>query len=452
MDAQARQVASLFAAVRRAVLEAAEPRRAVERAWKPVTTGSQLLCVGKAALAMACGAMGRLRADGSPAQRTLVLCPRELAATPEALALGRDTGGACEIVGCDHPLPTALNVEAAKRVAAWVTQIPANDVLVACVSGGGSAYLTLPVEGVPLDELVKLTKALQASGADIGELNAVRKHVEQLKGGRLGRMLVCPARVYLLSDVMGDRLDVIASGPFAPDASTFGEAMQVLAKYGLREVSASITRHLEAGARGDVSETPKRDAEVARGGTIEHRVVAGNDAAVDAACAALEAAGVKVAQTRRRVEGEAAEVGVRLAHEMSRDGEGRGNRAWVVGGEWVVNARGAAGTGGPSQELALAWAVQGAGLEGCYAMAFSTDGVDGPTDAAGAEVSGSTQMELARQGVRAEAALRTHDSHAALDRVGALIRTGPTGTNVNHVAVGLRVSGPGGLLEGGSGQ
>ncbi|MBI1189789.1 MAG: DUF4147 domain-containing protein [Tepidisphaera sp.] len=445
------EVAKLFEEVRRAVLEAADPRQAVSRAWRPVVTPSHLLCVGKAALAMGRGAMDGLNADGSPPKRTLVLCPHAMTGAPEVLELKGDGGDGFELFGCDHPLPTARNVEAAKRVAAWVAQIPATETLVSCVSGGGSAYLTLPVEGVPLEELVALTKALQASGADIRELNAVRKHVEQLKGGRLGQGCACSARVYVLSDVIGDRLDVIASGPFAPDQSTYREALETLTRYGLRDVSASITRHLEAGARGDVPETPKHAREVGAG-RIEHEVVAGNDAAVDAACAALESAGVKVVQTRRRVEGAAAEVGISLAHDMSRDGAGEGDRAWVVGGEWVVEARGAGGKGGPSQELALAWAAHSAGFDGCHAMAFSTDGVDGPTDAAGAEVSSRTQMELAQAGCHAEEALRDHDSHAALGRVGGLVKTGPTGTNVNHIVVGVKLSGHSGLLGGGRAQ
>lgn len=427
----------MFATVRRAILEAAEPARALREKWRPVTGAAHLLSVGKAALAMAAAAAEMLHEDDAAPRRMLVLCPRTLEDSNEAGAL---RGAGAEVCGCDHPLPTLRNVAAAERVAAWVGDVGEEETLVACVSGGGSAYLTLPEEGVALEGLVALTGELQRAGADIRELNAVRKHVEKLKGGRLGQRLSCAARVYVLSDVIGDPLDVIASGPFSPDASTYSDALRAVESRGLVAVAPGITERLRAGAAGKIGETPKSEDEIAAPGRIWHRVIAGNDDAIDAACAALRGMGVQVVETRRRVEGQAADVGVMLADVMSRAPAAAGDEAWVVGGEWVVDTRGQRGAGGPSQELALAWSLHSAGCAGRHLMAFSTDGVDGPTAAAGAEVSSDTMWALARAGVHAEAALAAHDSHGALARVGALLRTGPTGTNVNHVAVGLKLS------------
>ncbi|MFA6045833.1 MAG: DUF4147 domain-containing protein, partial [Phycisphaerales bacterium] len=326
------------------------------------------------------------------------------------------------------------------RVKEWINQTPDDAQLIACLSGGGSAYLTLPHNDVSLDDLVSLTKALQHAGADIRELNCVRKHAEQLKGGRLGSMCAGPVRAYVLSDVLGDPLDVIASGPFHPDPSAYAEALEVLARRSAQGVAPAITELFQRGAAGREPETPKTWDELGGPHRITHTIIANNDSAVEAACEALVSAGITVVQTRRRVEGNASDVAITLAHDMCRAPSTGEHQAWIVGGEWVVDSRASTGVGGPSQELALAWAAHSAGFSDSYLMAFSTDGIDGPTNAAGAVVSGDTALQLAQAGVHAEAALANHDSHSALDKVNALIRTGPTGTNINHIAVGLKLS------------
>lgn len=429
--------AALLGSVRGAILRAAEPSHAMTRAWLPVTGRVWVLSLGKAALAMALGAARLVTSDGGEVAAGLVLCPGPLLETDGAFDL---PAKGFELIGCDHPWPTEKNLAAARRVASWIGHLPREGVLVACLSGGGSAYLTLPREGVTLQETVSLTKSLQRSGADIRELNCTRKHVEQLKGGRLAEMFAGRVMAYVLSDVLGDPLDAIASGPFHPDPTTYADALASLKARGVQGVAPAITRLLMRGAARREPETPKTWAALGAAGRITHTVISNNDGAVDAACAALAGASVTVVQTRRRVEGEASDVGIALAHEMCRAPDTGEHQAWVIGGEWVVDSRGTAGVGGPSQELALAWAAHSAGFSGTYLMAFSTDGIDGPTDAAGAIVSGETALRLARAGVHAEAALSNHDSYTALAKAGALIRTGSTGTNINHVAVGLKLS------------
>ena len=438
-----RDHAALFAHVQRAVLRAADPARAMERACELPKGAVHVLGVGKAALAMVTASLARIGLEGGTSAGGLVLCPALLAETEAASRL-RALG--VEVLACDHPWPTPRNTAAAGRVAEWLREIPERGALLACVSGGGSAYLTLPHGGVSLDELVLLTRALQASGADIRELNCVRKHAEQLKGGRLAARCACPVRVYVLSDVLGDPLDVIASGPFHPDSTTYADAIDALTRRNSEGVAPAISRLFRRGIAGHEAETPKTWEALGGQGRISHTVVLNNDSAVDAACEALAQAGVTVVQTRRRVEAQAGDVAIALAHDMCRARDQGEHQAWVIGGEWVVDSRDTAGVGGPSQELALAWAAHSAGFDGSGLMTLSTDGIDGPTDAAGAIVSGQTALQLARAGVHAEAALREHDSHAALAKVNALIRTGPTGTNINHVAVGLKMSAGGPLL------
>ena len=420
-----------------AVVGAGDARAAMERAWEEPGAGPVLLVAfGKASAEMAGWAAARL--GGGLAGGVVVGVPGRVGAA--------SVPGCVERFEADHPLPTERNVRAAERLREVVSAFArrADGTVVCLISGGGSAHLTLPAGRLALEDLRRVNGALQRQGAPIEELNCVRKHTEELKGGGLAR-LAAPARVdaYVLSDVMGDRLDVIASGPVTPDPTTFAGAREVMARRGCVGVSAAVDEHLARGAAGEIGETPKPGEKVFE--NVRSTVIAGNGAAVEAVRKALVGAGLSVVSVETGAEGEASEVGKRLGRTMSSGVRGAweaGGRpvVWIVGGEWTVRVGDGEGVGGPSQELALACAIEleRAGL-GARAgvVSFSSDGVDGPTDAAGAALTGGDVERALAEGMDLGRMLGEHDSHTALARMGALIRTGPTGTNVNHVAVGV---------------
>lgn len=419
-----------------AVLEAADPALALTRAWPADLDDGRptvLFAIGKASLEMANVAVQRL---GTALVRAVIT------AVPERMGQRR-WGGRMEVWPADHPAPTERNVEAARAVAEAARQVTSDQRVLMLISGGGSAHLTLPAEGITLDDLRAVTKALQNGGAPIQDLNTVRKHCEQLKGGRLAAMLASrDIRTFILSDVMGDRPDVIASGPLTPDPTTYADALTVLARYGATPVAPRLTKHLRLGATGQIAETPQRgDSQF----PVLNTLIASNSAAVDAAAERLAGLGFRVAEFRKGVEGEAASIGRELAADLRACAASSTKPAcMIIGGEPTVTVRRegdvshlADGMGGPSQELALAAAVELDGEPRIALLAFSTDGIDGPTDAAGAVVTGHTAAHGRAAGLDAAEFLARHDSHTLLDRVGALIRTGPTGTNVNHIAVGL---------------
>jgi len=426
--------------VGRAVFDAADPAWSLDRAWDeglipdgPLT----LLAVGKASVSMARVGLERL---GDRVAGGCVVCPGE----HESRARSMVGGGSLEVHGADHPLPTARNARAGRRVAELASEAPGP--VVVLLSGGGSAYLTSPGEGIGLDGLSSLTGALLRSGAAITELNAVRKHLETLKGGGLAalvaggqtpRPLVC----FVLSDVLGDPLDAIASGPTAPDPTTFAEALEVVRSRGVAGVCPAATERLRRGARGEIEETPKPgDARFER---VTNRVIANNASAAEAAAGALLGLGCEVRGPELMKQGEAAAVGRELARAVARSvagAAGDGSSAVVLGGETTVSVGNADGTGGRNQELALAAAVEFerlGGADGCAVVSIATDGIDGPTDAAGAACDGGLVGRARDAGLDLEDALARHDSHTALDRLGVLLRTGPSGTNVNDVMVGV---------------
>jgi len=345
----------------------------------------------------------------------------------------------------DHPLPTQRSVAAGEAVRSFVERCAAAErgrddagegVLTVLLSGGASALVCSPEDGVSLDDLRAVTSALLRAGATIAELNAVRKHVERLKGGRLAA-LAAPCRVdaLILSDVIGDDLDVIGSGPVTPDPTTFADALAVLERRGVLDAGPTVTARLRAGAAGEIPETPKPgDAVFDR---VRTWVVASNVAAVEAAREAAEGLGFRIASVQHGVTGDAASAGRAVATEALRRGASERPLAVIAGGETTVDVGGGAGKGGRNQEAALAAALTMDGAEGVAVMALATDGVDGPTDAAGAVVNAQTCKRARAMGPDPVDALRRHDSHTILDRLGCLIRTGPTGTNVNDVVVAL---------------
>ena len=419
-----------------AAIAAADPACAVRRAWEGARIDAAgrvtLLAIGKGALGMAGCAIELL---GDRLAGGVVLAPAALVERGGAKVDGLERVG-LGVLGCDHPVPTERNVAAAACVERVAREAGEDDLVLVLLSGGGSAFVSSPAEGLGLDDVREVTACLLRSGATIGELNCVRKHCERLKGGRLAAM-AWPARVVALvvSDVVGDRLDVIASGPTVADGSTFDEALAVLDRRGCG--SARLRGHLEQGVAGDIEETPKAgDARLARAVT---RVIASNGLACDAAVRFAGECGLAVCDRRDGVEGEAADVGRGLA-QRAVDLRSAGRRGCVVwGGETTVLVGDAAGVGGRNQEVALAAAEVLAGVDGVAVVSVGTDGVDGPTDAAGAVVDGGSWAAMLRAGNDPVRALAEHDSHRALDAVGGLIRTGPTGTNVCDVMAAVVV-------------
>jgi hydroxypyruvate reductase len=329
---------------------------------------------------------------------------------------------AFRVIEAGHPVPDENSVRGAQAVAELARQATERDLVICLISGGGSALLTRPAEGLTLDDLQRLTDALLRSGATINEINAVRKHCSGIKGGNLAR-LVAPARLVtlILSDVIGDPLDVIASGPTVPDSTTVLEAREVLERHGI-------------GHAVPLRKTPKSGYPVfAR---VQNVVVGSNRLAALSAVEAARALGFEALLLGTYVEGEArevAQVAAALAKGMRADGDPLSPPACLVwGGETTVTIRGE-GKGGRNQELALAAALALDGWPGVLVMALATDGTDGPTDAAGAVVTGETMARARELGLDARAALDANDSYPFFDALGGLIRTGPTGTNVNDL-------------------
>jgi hydroxypyruvate reductase len=341
-----------------------------------------------------------------------------------------------ELHECGHPLPDRSGVEGARRIAQIAAGAGADDLLLCLISGGASALLPLPADPITLDEKQETTKLLLACGADIHEFNAVRKHLSRIKGGQLAR-LAHPATVVslLLSDVIGDDLDVIGSGPTAPDASTFARARAILEKYGIFDrVPAAVRERIARGACGEIPETPKQGDPVFQ--RVRNIVVGSNRAAVDAAVARARELGFRTLVLSTFVEGETREIArmhAAIAKEIVTSGRPLKPPACVItGGETTVTLRGG-GLGGRNQEFALSAAIDIAGLRNVVVLSGGTDGTDGPTDAAGAIADGNT---LARN-PRAAEFLARNDSYHYFEGLGDLIVTGPTHTNVADVRLVL---------------
>ncbi|MCZ6463736.1 MAG: DUF4147 domain-containing protein [Proteobacteria bacterium] len=324
-----------------------------------------------------------------------------------------------------HPVPDARGVGAAQEALALVAGARAEDTLLLLLSGGASALWTAPLPGLELGDLVATTEALLACGADIEEINCVRKHLSLLTGGRLVQEARCNrVEVLAVSDVPGDRVEVIGSGPAAADPTRYADALAVLERRGIEErVPGAVREHLERGVRGERPESLKPGArELAR---VRHTVIACNADARRAAVEAGRSLGMNALDLGEILRGEARVVGRRLAG-VARCTVGAGPTLLVAGGETTVTLRGR-GRGGRSQELALAAALELRGEPHAALLAAGTDGSDGPTDAAGAFADGGT---VARSDQDAAAALAHNDAYGFFDAEGGLLRTGPTQTNV----------------------
>ncbi len=337
-----------------------------------------------------------------------------------------------------HPMPDAAGVSATREIVAALESASRGDLVVCVISGGGSALLTLPIEGISLAELQRTTDALLRCGATINEINVVRKHLDSVKGGGLAR-IAAPAELVtlVLSDVVGNPLDAIASGPTVPDTSTFADAVEVFDRYGLwSALPPVVAERMRGGAAGAWPETPKPgDPLFAQTQTV---VVGSNLLACEAAADAARELGLRALILSTYIEGEARDVG-QLLGGVLREVDASGHPLprpclLVAGGETTVTVRGQ-GSGGRNQELALAAASSVRGLDNVLLASIGTDGSDGPTDAAGAWVDGATLERAARLGLDPAAALADNDSYTFFEALGGayLVRTGPTNTNVNDL-------------------
>jgi glycerate 2-kinase len=334
-----------------------------------------------------------------------------------------------------HPVPDRSGQRAAARLCAMASELGRRDLLIVLLSGGASSLLPAPVAGVTLADKQRTTQELLRCGASIREINTVRKHLSRIKGGRLAELTEATVVTVILSDVLGDDLSAIASGPTAPDPTTYQEAVAILKRHRIwRAVPPRVRRHLDRGCRGLASETPKPGSSLFR--RVHHSVVGNNDAAVTAVVRAARDAGLCSLVHTPALIGEARDEGQRfgaLARQIVREGTPLRRPCCVVaGGETTVTVTGK-GTGGRAQEFAAAAALEIAGLAKVWVLAIGTDGTDGPTDAAGAVIDGNTVARAKRFSVDLEGALKCHNVYPALKQLHQLIVTGPTGTNVNDL-------------------
>jgi hydroxypyruvate reductase len=386
-----------------------------------------LVAAGKAATAMASEAE-RLLADRLDASLAVDTSPPSLPLERTRLLLA------------GHPVPDARGLHAAREVEKLACGLGREDVLLVLLSGGASALLPAPAAGIRLADKARVTRDLLRAGASIHELNTVRKHLSRLKGGGLARA-AAPARVVclVLSDVVGDDLSTIASGPTVPDATRFADGLSVLERRGsLPRTPDRVRQRLEAGVRGLVAETPKPGAPLFR--RVTTRIIGSNRRSLEAAAAEALRLGLRPLLLTSRLEGEAREVAralVAILRECIEEGRPAAPPLCLLaGGETTVTVRGA-GRGGRNQELAVAAASPLAEVPvAAVVTSFASDGVDGPSEAAGGVVDQRTLRRAAELGLApVEVFLEHSDSHAFLAPLGDLIVTGPTGTNVMDITL-----------------
>jgi glycerate 2-kinase len=359
----------------------------------------------------------------------LLICPRGPGTAGDAAA-----AGPFDVLAGGHPVPTADSERAGRRVMALAAALGADEELIVLLSGGASALMAVPANGVTLDDKRRATEQLLRAGADIRALNAVRKHLSAIKGGWLAAGAGGPCRTFAVSDVVGDDLSVIASGPTVPDASTFADALAIIGRFGgVHAYPLAVVARLEAGDRGEVPETPKPgDARLSGAASI---VVGSRRDAMDGAARHAEALGYHVVRVEDPVIGEARATAPSHLRAVVARAAGEGRPLCIVSsGETTVRVTGG-GKGGRNQEFALAAAAPLASL-GVPAAAASvgTDGIDGPTDAAGALADSTTLARAHAAGLGVPARyLDDNNAYAFFEALGDLIHLGPTGTNVGDL-------------------
>jgi len=393
-------------------------------------SGIRVLAVGKASLRMARAALSALEPllIGG-----IVLAPKGKHC--------RTIDGRFEVHFTGHPFPDSAGLRASQRVMDEITKMARDELLLCLISGGASALLPLPAEGIRLADEIAITEQLVKSGASIHEINTVRRHISELKGGRLVEL--CPASIVLsllISDVPGNQLHDIGSGLTAEDPTTFRDAVDVLRGYGIwRAAPSRVRSHLLNGIRGLARETPKPGK--LRGRNLHNVVIADNRTACKAANQTLSEAGISSEIFTTSAEMDASDMGSFLAtasdQMTTRHKTGKG-RAVIAGGETTVRVHGR-GKGGRNQETVLSAVERIAGLNGVVVAAMGTDGVDGNSNAAGAIIDGNTFFRAKRKGLVIDDYIRRNDSNGFFRAIKDCLITGPTGTNVGDIYLALSV-------------
>lgn len=337
-----------------------------------------------------------------------------------------------DVTRASHPIPDKAGVRGAEKIVEVIKGAKEKDLVFVLVSGGGSALMPLPAEGISLADKQQVTLKLLASGASINEINAVRKHLSAIKGGRLAQHARCPIISLILSDVIGDDLGVIASGPTLPDSSTFKDALNIMKKYRISAPVAAV-RRITSGANGLLAETPKHNDPAFE--RVHNFLIGNNATACKSAVQSLRGSGLNAEHIGSEYDGEARDFGrliARLAGDLP-----AGPIALVAGGETTVRLGKNAGRGGRNQEAALSYAIL-KGASNAIVAFMGTDGIDGNSDSAGALVSPKSIALAKKAGAKRRLAI--HDSYHALEKMHSLIFTGLTGTNVNDIAILYKIS------------
>ncbi len=428
----------------RAALEAVEPAQAVKRVLN--LEGDTLQINGHS---LDLSAYDRIVAVGAGKAGAPMAAALEEVLGPRLLGgkvVVKDGHGGptqkIQIYEASHPVPDERGVQAGKEIAEFLEAQAGPRTLVFCLlSGGGSALLVSPAPGVSLADKQETTRLLLASGADIAEINAIRKHLSRLKGGNLAR-LAGESRVVslIISDVVGDRLDTIASGPTVPDQTTWADCRDTLERYGIwSQVPEPVRQRVQKGLDGEIPDTPKPgQPELEK---VINLIVAGNRQALDYAAAKASELGYATLILSSTIEGETYDI-ARMHAAMAREVRQTGHPlappcCLISGGETTVTLGDSPGKGGRNQEFALACALDLEGLEGVLALSAGTDGTDGPTDAAGAQADGHTAARAREKGLDPRDFLERHDAYNFFQPLGDLIITGPTRTNVMDVRLML---------------
>jgi glycerate 2-kinase len=393
-----------------AALEAVDPFEAVQK-YLPILAGRVFgLGIGKAAIPMLDALVERIPLAGG------------LAVTKFA---ARDVSGLYPVIEGGHPIPDARSLHAGERVLEFVSSLRENDTLVCLISGGGSALVTASY--VPLEDLQTLTALLLSSGARIDEINILRRQLDRLKGGGLARATKAKVISLILSDVIGNPLEAIASGPTAPDPTTAKDALAVIEKYHLEQQIPSSINHVLNATRD------RRKPQASIFNRVQNIIIGDNKLAAQAALKQAEREGIQAEILTNELQGEAREVGRDLAHRLRADSSTKAPPfCWIAGGETTVTIQGT-GKGGRNQELALAAVDELTGLQDVMLIALATDGDDGPTDAAGAVATGESAHRAELLGLEAADHLSRNDAYPFFEALGDLLKTGPTGTNVNDL-------------------
>jgi glycerate 2-kinase len=403
-----------------AALDAVDPFRAVQRYLPKLESSVFGLAIGKAALPMMDALAEQIPLSGG-------LAVTKYASSPSRKLYTVIEGG--------HPIPDARSLHAGERALEFVSSLSENDTLVCLISGGGSALVTAP--HVPLEDLQALTALLLSSGARIDEINILRRQLDRVKGGGLARATKAKIIGLILSDVIGNPLETIASGPTVPDPTTREDAVAVLGKYELeKQVPDSITDTLLRAPSSALASTRKSfagDGEVSENKSIQNIIIGDNKLAAQAALKQAHEEGFDTEILTNELQGEASEVGVMLAKKLRAEVSQRARPfCLIIGGETTVTIRGK-GKGGRNQELALSAVGELGGLENSMLISLATDGDDGPTDAAGAVVTGDSAQRAIMLGLDAAGTLSRNDAYPFFEALGDLLKPGPTGTNVNDL-------------------